>query len=322
MKISNFSRDALGICAVIAFAACGGSQPPIGMAGAMSQAPAAAAHADRSTSWAIPDIKKIKADLLVDDSSPGAVEILKNGSWINLGSITKGITYPNGNWVDRRGNLYVTNRPGSSAFVSEYSRSGSLKFTYSSGMEYPLAVTTDRKGNVYVADEFNGVNEYRQGSNAVVATCSELGDGDRGVAVDSHGDVFASYSTGFSTGAIAEYTGGLAGCPATTLGVTLGVPNGIALDKNANLVVCDQTNGTVDVIDPPYSQISGYLGSNYLAPVEVTIKKDNSEAYVTDYAAAAVDVLTYPAGSKIITLNYVDGLEYPIGAVDGSNYVP
>lgn len=322
MKPSDLGHAALGIGVVIALASCGGSQPPIGTPGAIAQALTITTPAWGGRSWSASDIMKIKADLLVDDIGGNDVDVLKNGTWKYLGNITKGVTHPNANWVDRRGNLYVTNRPGSVAYISEYNRSGSLKFTYSSGMQYPLAVTTDAKGNVYEADLFNGIDEYPQGKDVVFATCPDLAEGDRGVAVDSHGDVFVSYSTGDSTGAIAEYPGGLAGCHTTTLAPALGVPNGIALDKNANLLVCDGTYQSVDVIDPPYSQISGYLGSGYLGPVDVSIKKDNSQVYVSDYAAGEVDVFTYPAGSKIATLNYTDGVEYPMGAVDGSNYVP
>ena len=204
------------------------------------------------------DIKKIVKDIYVNDSGHNAVEILENGTWKNIGSITNGLNYPNGNWVNRRGNLYVTNSADSSAYVSEYGRKGSLKFTYSAGLIFPVAVATDRKGHVYVADSFTGISEYRRESNAVVASCPQLGGGQRGVAVDSHGNVFASYSTGLSGGALVEYSGGLAGCQVTILDSELGVPNGIALDKHANLLLCDETFRTVDVLAPPYTQISGY----------------------------------------------------------------
>jgi len=322
MKVLEFSRYALSSCIVAALlAGCGGSQPPITAPGAMPQARAMVAHTDRALPTTL-NIGKLKADLFVDDSSHDAVEILKNGTWHNLGSITQGIAYPNGNWVDSRRNLYVTNAFDSSAYISEYGRSGKLKFTYSSGMKFPAAVATDSEGNVYEADSFTGVNEYRQGSNVVVASCPQLGGGQRGIAVDSHRNVFVTYGNGSDAGAIEEYSGGLAGCPAKTLGVALGLPGGIALDKNANLLVCDETNRSVDVIASPYSQISGYLGSDYLYPLDVSINQDNSQAYVTDWGDIEVDVLSYPSGSKIATLNSNNGIRQPTGAVDGSNFVP
>jgi|HubBroStandDraft_5_1064220.scaffolds.fasta_scaffold00905_7 hypothetical protein len=52
MKLSDFSRYALGFCAAAAMlGSCGGSQPPIGAPLAMSQGPAIATHAAHSTSW-------------------------------------------------------------------------------------------------------------------------------------------------------------------------------------------------------------------------------------------------------------------------------
>jgi hypothetical protein len=55
MRLSGFNRCALSSCVVLAIlAGCGGSQPPIGAPGAMSQRPAVATHADRRDS--VPDI--------------------------------------------------------------------------------------------------------------------------------------------------------------------------------------------------------------------------------------------------------------------------
>lgn len=318
--MTGVSRLALIIGAAALFAGCGAAQPPIGAPGGMPQAPASQSR--QAPVVLVQNVKTSKSKLFIDDALHDAVEILKNGTWKNIGSITNGVYYPNANWVDRHGHLYVTNAYGSSDGVSEYSPSGSLKFTYNDNMVYPEAVTTDRNGNVYEADEFTGVNEYHQGSNTVVASCPQLGGGQRGIAVDAQGDVFASYSTGSMSGAVVEYIGGLAGCSGTTLGVAFGVPGGMDLDKNANLLVCDETNSTVAVLAPPYSQISGYLGSKYDIPVEVTLNRENAKAYVTAWGAEQVDVITYPAGKTVATLSWGNGLDQPTGAVDGSNYVP
>lgn len=318
--MTGFNRFVLIIGAVAVFSGCGAARPPIGAPGEMPQAPASQSRS--APVVLVQNAKTSKSKLFIDDALHDAVEILKNGTWKDLGSITNGVYYPNGNWVDRHGDLYVTNASESSSSVSEYSPSGSLKFTYNDNMVFPEAVTTDRNGNVYEADQFTGVNEYHHESHAVVANCPQLGGGQRGIAVDAQGDVFASYSTGFSSGAVVEYVGGLADCSGTTLRIAFGLPGGMVLDKNANLLVCDETNSTVDVLAPPYSQISGYLGSNYDNPFEVTLNRDNTKAYVTAWGAEEVDVVTYPAGKTIATLGRGNGLDQPTGAVDGSNYVP
>jgi hypothetical protein len=117
-------------------------------------------------------------ELFVDDG--GVVDIFANITWQNTGSISNGITSPDGNFVDKRGTLYVTNL--GDVDVTQYaSGSSTPDFTYESKMIDPVDVTVDARGNVYEADydndQGNGfVNEYKQGVDAVYASCSPGGD--------------------------------------------------------------------------------------------------------------------------------------------------
>jgi hypothetical protein len=266
-----------------------------------------------------------KAELYVSDGNLNAVEILKNDGWKNVGSIDNGTNGPDGDWYDMHG-LYVANDAG--ADVTQYTPQY-FAYTYSTGMVDPVDVTTDSPGNVYEADydypDGNGfVNEYAQESNTIVQSCSP-GGAVEGVAVDKHGDVFVDYNVGTYpsvTGYIVEYRHGLAGCNGTVLGVTLDFAGGMAFDKQANLIVCDQLAPAVDVIAPPYNAVTSTLGSGYDDPLHVTINKKNTLVYVTDLYAATVDVLNYPSGSSVVTLNSSEGLSGPTGAVDGGNDVP
>lgn len=286
---------------------------------------------------------KVDGRLYVDDYGNNAVEIVANGGrapslarqldapgWNKIGTIGAFLSdQPVSNWVDKRGDLYVPDyNVGFYAQVSEYTSSGSLKCTYSTNMRFPLAVTTDAKGDVFEADGLSGINEYHQGSDALVATCPHFAGGQRGIAVDAAGDVFVSYYLS-GGGAISEYVGGLTGCSQTVPGVSLGVPGGIVFDKDANLVVCDETNQVVDIIAPPYNQISGHLGKTYGPfifrydlPSGISINKNNTLAYVTDWGNQRVDVVTYPAGAPFAQVGSGSGLSHPTGAVDESNYVP
>ena len=269
-----------------------------------------------------PDKKKKVKALYVDDFGYNAVEILNSKTWKNTGSISNGIDGPDGNWVDTKGNLYVANYAGIN--ITEYKPGGSSpSYTYSSGMSDPVAVSTDSKGNVYEGDYLGGyVGEYAQGSNTQTAECSPGGYVE-GVAVDKSGNVFVAYlSTTTDTGKIAEYKGGLKGCSATVLGVSLEYPGGMVMDKKGNLVVCDQDAEAVDVIAPPYSSVTGTLGSGYSDPFHVTVNKKNNQAYVANYGGSDVFVLKYPSGSSIATLNSANGLSSPAAAVNSSNYVP
>lgn len=165
-------------------------------------------------------------------------------------------------------------------------------------------------------------DEYRRGHDVRLATCSIDGD-PKGVAVDKKGDVFVAYTfASGGGGGIIELNPGLSNCSETVLGVSLNTPGGMALDRNNNIVVCEEGDSAVAIVDPPYSQIAGYLGSGYALPTDVKIDKANTLAYVTDYENQQVLVLDYPSGSTVKVLNYSYGIETPMSAVDGSNYVP
>ncbi len=262
------------------------------------------------------------ASLFVDDFTSNAVEILKNNSWANKGEITDGISAPDGNWLDTFG-LYVANYASND--ITQYQPPSQLTFTYNARMMDPVAVTTDFNGNVYEADYayphgHGFVNEYAQKSNTVIAHCSPGGAAE-GVAVDQRGDVFLGYNSG-SLGYITEYQHGLRGCNGILLPLPLGFIGGMALDKQKDLIVCDQLSATVDVIAPPYQTITHTLGSGYYDPFHVTINRRNNRAYVTDLGAGDVQVLEYPSGTLIATLGAANGLTLPSSAVDTNNYVP
>lgn len=212
----------------------------------------------------------LEKDMFV--SAYHSVQIVANGTWKDIGEITSGIYGPDGNWVDRKGNLYVANFDGNN--ITEYApHSTSPSFTYSGGMTDPVDVRTDGHGNVYEAD-YNGgfVNEYGQGSNTVVATCSPGGLVES-MAIDASGDVFVDYNlTAGGNANIKEYEGGLKGCAGKLLGASVDFAGGMVLDGNGDLVICDQNANApaVDVIAPPYKSISGTLGSGFHDPFHVT----------------------------------------------------
>lgn len=261
--------------------------------------------------------------LYVDDGGNQAVEIFRNGTWKKVGSITNGVgSDMDRNWVDANGNFYVAQF--SPVDIVEYAPGGtSPSFTYDSQMQLPIDVTTDRAGNVYEADELlSSVNEYTQHSNSVSATCG-AGGLTLSVAVDGSRDVFVAYAENNGDGHIIEYSGGLSGCHATELGVTLGFPGGMALDKKGDIVICDEGNNSVDVIPPPYKSVSGTLGSGYSTPSSVRIDRKNDRAYVVnENPPSDVFVLRYPSGSLIKKLRLKNGISGSLGAVDSDNFNP
>lgn len=241
------------------------------------------------------------------------VDVLKyGGKFQYLGSIGN-IGSPWGNWVDKAGNFYLADIGNSD--VDEYNSSETQIDTYSSGLQSTHGVTTDKYGNVYVVD-VNGVHEFPQGHN-ISFSCTGYNAG--GVAVDKTGNVFVS--TGSS---ILEYQRGLfeSGCVDTVLVSSFNNAAGMALDTASNLVVCDQYGGVVDILAPPYTAITGTLGSGWSQPTNVTIDRQGTRAYVVDTTTYVVKILNYPSGTVFATLNGSNGLLAPFAAVDSENYVP
>jgi hypothetical protein len=254
----------------------------------------------------------VPKELAVSDFGTNAVEIL-NSSYALTSTITNGITSADGDALDSKGNLYVANYEGPN--VVEYAKGGtSPSFTYSTGLIDPADVTTDSKDNVYVADYGDGspssVFEYAQGSNTLLNQCSPGGPVE-GVVVDPKGDVFVSYENSSGVGGIAEYKGGLSGCKETVLSPTVEFPGGLALDKQGNLLDCDQDVG-VDIIPPPYTSISSTI-TGFADTFHIALNKKSSLLYVADPGNADVAVVSYPSGTLLTTLGSANGLSDPAG---------
>jgi hypothetical protein len=267
--------------------------------------------------------------ILVNDAGAADVAVIDNDpTWENDGTFNGGISGPDGNFVDAQHNFYEADF--GNLVINEFAHAGKTEwigstpsFVYNSGLTDPIGVATDSSGNVYAANWNFGASgavvEYAQGSNTAINTCSLQG-GVEGVAIDKAGDVFASENTS-GVGSVVEFAGGLSGCSSTTLPISFVFVGGIAVDGMGNLLVCDQSAPAVDVIAPPYTSITGTLGSGYASPFHVSINKTNKVAYVADDAAAVVDILSYPSGSLIFQLTSAQGIVDPYAAVYGANAV-
>jgi len=306
---------ATGMAALLSACSGAGSQSVI------STLPSASLRAPSPLVHRVTQASSGPMDLFVVENDENAVEILANKKWKNTGkSITQSIDGPDGDWEDAEGNLYVANESGPNVTEYDTNSKDSPIYTYT-GFTEPVDVRTDSGGNVYVADYFGSdVAEYKQQTDTPVATC-EPGGFVEGVAIDTKGDVFVGFYDGLFS-YVAEYAGGLKGCNNTNLGVSVNEPAGMVFDKKNDLILCDPGVPAVDVIDPPYSSVSGTLGSGYSNPLHVTLNAKNNQAYVADSGTDKVYVLSYPAGKLEATLGTSNGISDAWSAVDGQNYVP
>ena len=93
----------------------------------------------------------------------------------------------------------------------------------------------------------------------------------------------------------------------------------MAIDKNDNILLASFNAKKREIIKPPYTTISGHLGSGLAGPTAVKINSANNRAWVSDYSGGVVYDLYYLSGKKLATIS--TGYA-PYTAVDGSNYVP
>jgi hypothetical protein len=122
MKNLEFGRYALSYVAAATLAACGGSQPPIGAPGATPQTSALATHAERGTSWMLPEAAS--QDLLyVTNYSYTSVYSYPT---LKLVGVLKDFKSTVGDCVDAKGDVFITNHLYShhSTRIAEYAHGG------------------------------------------------------------------------------------------------------------------------------------------------------------------------------------------------------
>lgn len=246
--------------------------------------------------------------IAVTDAGTNTVDIF-NGSYVQTGTISNGLSGPDGDWYDQAGNLYVGNYAGT--FVQEYAPGGSSpSFNYTTGLTDPINETTDESGNVFV-DDYQGdqVVEFAQASNTQMFACPVAG-APEGIAVGEHGKVFVSLNFTAGGAGIVEFPAGLGSCGnEVTLISSLGFAGGLQLDTHNNLVACDQLVG-VDIIDKPnYNSVSSTI-TGALDSFHVALNKYGTLVFITDPSSLDVLVDHYPSGTPVTTMT---GFATPYG---------
>ena len=278
MKNLDFSRYVLSACAAVAIlAACGGSQPPIGVQGVMPQVyspvtptykvsgallyvaldyPTAVLVFDATANNPKPIATITKglddASRPCDDSDgmlyvpndpsddPGWISEYALGQTKPLRLITKGISTPGGCAIDASGNLWVTNLGGEN--VTEYLK-GSTKphLVITKGLTYPTAVAIDHADSLYVTnpEPFSAPNVqvYAEGQKSPSRTITDGVTYPVGVAVDAHDTLYLVNL--FYSCDIEEYRTGQ-GKPYRTITEGLYGPEGIVVGRNGWLYVTDE----------------------------------------------------------------------------------
>lgn len=220
-----------------------------------------------------------------------------------LGQITDGITGPNAMAVDAAGDLFVSNvdsqtvtvyPPGSTSPSRTYTRGFNKRLTN------PLTVALGRDGTMYL------VNYTHVGMRSEIliyppdqlkpSTRIQLNGGADGLAVDPSNNIYVSVNTNRGGRVLKFSPGSKTG---QDLGISVGFAGGIALDKNLDLLVCDQTAPAIDVFPPGATQPSNVLKAPFINPYGLAFGTFFQRLYVADSAGDTVYIFSYPDGALI-----------------------
>jgi hypothetical protein len=166
-------------------AGCGGSQPPIGVPGAMPQTSALAMHAGRGTSWMLPGAKN--EDLIYATGGCGGTCVLSYPEGKLVGSLNVGATA--GACADTSGNVYIANQNT----VLEFAHGGTTPintFTVSGGTDAACSVDSTT-GNVAVVIYFSSSYDVAVFSSpSAPPTTYRVTDGAQFCGYDVEGNLF------------------------------------------------------------------------------------------------------------------------------------
>jgi hypothetical protein len=158
MKSLECTRDTLSCCVTLAIlAGCGGSPPPIGARGAMTQAFSNATPAMRRTSWMLPGAKS--GDLLYASlSRDNELDVFSYPQGKLMGTLM-GVEGPSGLCTDSAGDVWITIvHGGYGGGMLEYAHGGTSPMALLKDPRYPRGCAVDpTTGNLAVTNNaFSG----------------------------------------------------------------------------------------------------------------------------------------------------------------------
>jgi serine/threonine-protein kinase len=189
---------------------------------------------------------KTSAVVYVSKESDNAIEVFRlDGK--RLRTITTGVNYPQGMYVDAQGTLYVANRGSSD--VLEFQRGAASPFKrLTDGKNQPEDVTVCPNGNVYVANILGSgggsanIAVYAHRSRHPTGALTYAGGFFFFLACDARGNLFASIVLG-TIGTVLAFPHAHQKGAAMLPIFFGGNPYGIAADAAGNLLVANEGGG-------------------------------------------------------------------------------
>ena len=180
----------------------------------------------------------------------GSVSKIVPGSGV-VTSFATGLTNNRGITYSGSAGEFSVSRDGNPGAISEISSGGTVSpfLTFGSNTS-PYGTALDVSGNLYTAN--NASYSISKIVNGVPSTCATFtpGQGVRGVAVASNGDVYSAGSFGINV----TTQGGTT----TNLASGLGFAYGLAFDSGGNILVADFTNQSIVSYDSSGTQLYSF----------------------------------------------------------------
>jgi sugar lactone lactonase YvrE len=276
-----------------------GSQPPIGVPGAMPQSLTESAQTTTSQGRGykitppllyVTNVTQADNDVKVYD--PDAKDAAP------LAVISDKIDTPNGDCIDSKGTLYVTNEPSDGpGWISEYPLGKTVASkVVTDGVSTPAFCAIDADGNLWVTNlGLNDVAEYLYGSSKPHVVITKGLYYPLGIAIDHTGNLYVVTGFGSSNRNVEVYAPG-SKSPSRIITDGITWPDGIALDSSGTL--CVPNIVTENVEEYRYGQSSPFqtITDDMHQPANVTVSK-KGVLYVANLQSQTSTVVEFRLGS-------------------------
>lgn len=272
------------------------------------------AHAANSRpGWISPDRRRHRKPTLIYwgnyDNNTIDIFSAKGTNPPMKGQITSGLSNPERLFVDKALNVYATNIGTGNGNVTAYKRGATSPFlTISNGVNRPTGLTVDAAGSVYCANVGNDtVTVYPKGQTSPSLTIP-ISSSPEYLAIDSSDNLYVSTGVSVTEFAPGSMTG-------KNLGLSIGSPGALEVDKAGNIIVIDSSANTIDVFPAGQTTPSKQIAVTAGAPFALSLNKAETAVYASVEVSGGfiVQDVAYPNGTtmanKITTIT--DG-DWPI----------
>jgi serine/threonine-protein kinase len=232
-----------------------------------------------------------------------------------LATISDKINTPNGDCIDSKGTLYVTNEPSDGpGWISEYPLGKTVASkVITEGVSTPAFCAIDADGNLWVTNlGSNDVAEYLYGSAKPHVVITKGLYYPLGIAIDHAANLYVVNGFGSSNRSVKVYASG-SKSPSRTITNGVTWPDGIALDSNGTLYVPNIV--TENVEEYRYGQSIPFqtITDDMHQPANVTVSK-KGVLYVANLESQNSSVVEFRVGSLQPKKRQItDGLFNPQG---------